>query len=123
MFGVTQLDAAWMAASAGVSVVIASGKAKDGVLQVTAGVTLPEIPMIWQVICSSFHPCTWLQQFMCHSVCVSVCLFLSLSSVCPFVCPSGCLCCLALSVTGGSLVKAACTLQVKMDYKCSALLF
>ncbi|DBA80719.1 hypothetical protein WJX77_011938 [Trebouxia sp. C0004] len=34
---VSKLDAAWMAASAGVSVVIASGKAKDGVLQVTAG--------------------------------------------------------------------------------------
>ena len=33
-----QLDAAWMAASAGLSVVIASGKDKDGVLQVTAGV-------------------------------------------------------------------------------------
>ena len=36
-----QLDAAWMAASAGLSVVIASGKDKDGVLQVTAGVFLP----------------------------------------------------------------------------------
>ncbi|KAL3155983.1 Delta-1-pyrroline-5-carboxylate synthase [Trebouxia sp. C0010 RCD-2024] len=34
---VSKLDAAWMAASAGVSVVIASGKEKDGVLQVTAG--------------------------------------------------------------------------------------
>ena len=34
-----QLDAAWKAALGGVSVVIASGKAKDGVLQVTAGVT------------------------------------------------------------------------------------
>lgn len=32
-----QLDAAWMAASAGVTTVIASGKEKDGVLQVTAG--------------------------------------------------------------------------------------
>ena len=36
-----QLDAAWMAASAGLSVVIASGKDKDGVLQVTAGVLPP----------------------------------------------------------------------------------
>lgn len=33
-----QLDAAWMAASSGVTTVIASGKEKDGVLQVTAGV-------------------------------------------------------------------------------------
>ena len=32
-----QLDAAWMAASAGVTTVIASGKEKDGVLQVNAG--------------------------------------------------------------------------------------
>ena len=35
-----QLDAAWTAASAGLSVIIASGKDKDGVLQVTAGVCL-----------------------------------------------------------------------------------
>ena len=39
IYVLVQLDAAWKAALGGVSVVIASGKAKDGVLQVTAGVT------------------------------------------------------------------------------------
>ena len=47
-----QLDAAWMAASSGVSVVIASGKAKDGVLQVTAGThSLPSAdPFVFVVL-------------------------------------------------------------------------
>jgi len=74
----TQLDAAWMAASAGVSVVIASGKAKDGVLQVTAGVTLSANLAIQLTVCSFFHlfmPLAW--PFVCHFVCFSLCLFVS----------------------------------------------
>ena len=46
-----QLDAAWKAALGGVSVVIASGKAKDGVLQVTAGVTFDTAFPITMPVC------------------------------------------------------------------------
>ena len=86
-----------MAASAGVSVVIASGKAKDGVLQVTAGVTLSASPMIWQVICSSFH----LLMHLASAVHVPFCLCLSLS-----VCFSPCLLSVHLS---------ACLLSVHLS--------
>ena len=58
-----QLDAAWMAASAGLSVVIASGKDKDGVLQVTAGVRLYFL-------------------LISHLLCPSACVALLLMSLC-----------------------------------------
>ena len=65
LFGVAQLDAAWMAASAGVSVVIASGKAKDGVLQVTAGVTLSANLTTKITVHASFHLFTHLAMAVC----------------------------------------------------------
>lgn len=76
LFGMAQLDAAWMAASAGVSVVIASGKAKDGVLQVTAGVTLSAIMMNEHTVHSSFH----LFMHLALAICVPFCLFLCWSN-------------------------------------------
>ncbi len=121
-----QLDAAWMAASAGVSVVIASGKAKDGVLQVTAGVTLSANLMMQHTVRSSFH----LFMHLASGVCVPFCLFL-----CRSVCFSACLlsvhlsayqsvCVAWLSLSKVAVVlQAACTSQVKVDYKCSALRF
>ena len=92
LFGVTQLDAAWMAASAGVSVVIASGKAKDGVLQVTAGVTLSDLSANRLFILPSVHAPGYGCLCAILSVALSVCLFLSLSSVAPFVSASVCMC-------------------------------
>ena len=123
LFGVTQLDAAWMAASAGVSVVIASGKAKDGVLQVTAGVTLSDLSANRLFILPSVHAPGYGCLCAILSVSASVCLFLTLSSVGPFVSPSVCMCCFALSVKGRSVLKAACTLQVKMDYNVALCFF
>jgi len=135
LFGVAQLDAAWMAASAGVSVVIASGKAKDGVLQVTAGVTLSEHLMFWQTACSSFHLSMHLALAVRVPFCLSLCLFFCLSSVCPSLRPSVRLS-VCLSVSGWTwilaallgflckrMLKAACALQGTVYYKCSDLLF
>ena len=106
LFGVAQLDAAWMAASAGVSVVIASGKAKDGVLQVTAGVTLSANLTTKITVCASFHLFTHLAMAVCVpavgplvslpvfslSVCLPISLYVLIGSLWQWShCAQGCM--------------------------------
>ncbi len=98
-----------MAASAGVSVVIASGKAKDGVLQVTAGVTLSANLVFWQTICLSFH------LFM-HLASVHVYLFV-LSAVCPCLCMSVHVCVVS-PLSRLNLVTAALVVWLCQSMRC-----